>query len=174
VSLTDQLQADLLTAMRGGDVLRRDTLRMAISAAHLAEKEKRAPLTDEETQAVIAREVRKRREAIEAYDSAGRIGAAAQERAEAAILSAYLPEQLGADELLPLVRAAIEETGASSGRDMGRVMGVLMPRVKGRADGKVLSGLVAGELARIERSVPGEHAGGGGSDTPGTPGSAAT
>jgi uncharacterized protein len=168
VSLTDQLQVDLRTAMRGGDALRRDTLRMAISAAHLAEKEKRAPLSDEETQAVIAREVRKRREAIEAYDAAGRPAAADQERAEAAILSAYLPEQLGEEQLLPFVRAAIEETGASSGRDMGRVMGVLMPRVKGRADGKLLSGLVSAQLAMIERPAPGDGVVAGGSGSAGT------
>jgi hypothetical protein len=167
VSLSEQLQADLKSAMREGEALRRDTLRLAISAAHLAEKEKRAPLTDEETQAVIAREVKKRREAVEAYEAAGRTAAADQERAEAVILSAYLPEQLGEEQLLPLVRDAIQETGASSARDMGRVMGVLMPRVRGRADGRVLSGLVGAELARVERATVDGRSSPGGSGSPG-------
>ena len=150
MSLTDQIRADMTAAMRSGDEMRRDTLRMALAAAQLAEKERRAPLTDDEVRAVVSREVKRRREAIEAYEHAGRTELADRERAEAQVLAAYLPEQLGGDELLPMVRAAIAETGATSARDMGRVMGRLMPLVKGRADGKVLSALVAGELARAD------------------------
>ena len=159
MGLTDRLQADVKSAMREGDAFRRDTLRMALAAAQNAEKAKRAPLTDDEGIGVITREVKRRRESIEAYEKAGRIDLAELERAEAAILAAYLPEQLGEEELLPIVRAAIAESGASSARDMGRVMSVVMPRVKGRADGKVLSGLVAQELARADLAThdPGAH-----------------
>jgi uncharacterized protein YqeY len=150
VSVTERLQADMKSAMRDGDAFRRDTLRMALAAAQNAEKDKRASLTDAEGIAVMAREVKRRRESIEAYEKAGRTDLADRERAEVVVLSAYLPEQLDEAELVPLVRDAIAESGATSARDMGRVMSVLVPRVQGRADGRVLSGLVAQELARSD------------------------
>ena len=169
MGLTDRLQADVTSAMRDGDAFRRDTLRMALAAAQNAEKDKRAPLTEDEGIAVMTREVKRRRESIEAYDGAGRTDLADQERAEIEILAAYLPEQLDESELVPLVREAIAESGATSARDMGRVMSLLVPRVKGRADGKVLSGLVAQELARSEiaaHDAPGGHAESPGGDRP--------
>lgn len=148
MSLTEQLQADMKTAMRDGDATRRDTLRMAIAAAQNAAKDKRAPLSDDEALDVLTREVKKRRESIEAYQAAGRQDLADKEQAEVDILSPYLPEQLGEDEVRVLVREAIASTGAASPRDMGRVMGELMPKVKGRADGKLVSSLVNQELAK--------------------------
>jgi uncharacterized protein YqeY len=135
-------------AMRSGDTERRDTLRMVIAAAQNAAKEKREPLTDEEALAVITREVKKRRESITAYREAGRDDLADQEQSEVDILSPYLPEQLGEDEVRALVVEAIATTGATSPRDMGKVMGQLMPKVKGRADGKLVSSLVNQELAK--------------------------
>jgi len=152
VNLTEQLQADMKTAMRDGDAERRDTLRMVISAAQVAAKDKRAPLTDEEALEIVTREVKKRRESIEAFQSADRPDLADKERAEIDILTPYLPAQLSNDEVRALVRAAIAATGATSQRDMGRVMGQLMPKVKGRADGKLVSGLVNEELARVAES----------------------
>ena len=152
MSLTDQLQADMKTAMRDGDTERRDTLRMVISAAQIAAKEKRAPLSDEEASAVLAKEVKKRRESITAYTGAGRLDLAAQEQAEIDILAPYLPEQLDEVKVRALVQEAIAETGAMSSRDMGRVMGQLMPRVKGRADGKLVSSLVTQELAMADEA----------------------
>jgi uncharacterized protein YqeY len=149
VNLTEQLQADMKTAMRDGDAERRDTLRMVISAAQVAAKDKRAPLTDEEALEIVAGEVKKRRESIEAFQSADRPDLADKERAEIDILTPYLPEQLSEHEVRVLVREAIAATGATSQRDMGRVMGQLMPKVKGRADGKLVSGLVNEELARV-------------------------
>jgi len=149
VNLTEQLQADMKTAMRDGDTLRRDTLRMALAAAQHAAKDKRAPLTDDEAVEVIGREVKKRRESVEAYRGAGREDLAAQEQAEIEILIPYLPEQLGEQDIRILVREAIAASGATSPRDMGRVMSLLMPRVKGRADGKVVSTIVNEELARV-------------------------
>jgi hypothetical protein len=148
VSLTDQLQNDMKSAMREGDAHRRDTLRMAIAAAQNAAKDKRAPLTDEETLEVIGREVKKRRESIAAYQGAGREDLAAKEQAEIDILAPYLPEQLGEDEIRALAREAVTASGATSPKDMGRVMSQLMPRVKGRADGKLVSAIVTEELAR--------------------------
>jgi len=148
VSLTEQLQADMKTAMRDGDTLRRDTLRMAIAAAQNVAKDKRAPLTDEETLEVLGREVKKRRESIAAYESANRDDLAAKEQAEIDILTPYLPEQLGEDEIRALARGAVAASGATSPKDMGRVMSGLMPTVKGRADGKLVSRIVNEELAR--------------------------
>jgi len=152
VSLTEQLQADMKSAMRDGDTQRRDTLRMAIAAAQNAAKDKRQPLSDEETLDVVAREVKKRRESIAAYRSAGRDDLAAKEQAEIDVLAPYLPAQLGEDEVRALVTDAIAASGASSPRDMGRVMSQLMPRVKGRADGKLVSRLVNEELATLAQS----------------------
>ena len=148
MSLTEQLQADMKTAMRGGDAHRRDTLRMAIAAVQNAAKEKRADLTDEEALAVLTKQVKSRRESIKAYHDAGRDDLADKEQAEIDVLAPYLPEQLGEEELRALVVEAIASTGATSTRDMGRVMGALMPKVKGRADGSLVSRLVNQELAK--------------------------
>jgi uncharacterized protein YqeY len=148
VSLTEQLQADMKAAMRDGDALRRDTLRMVIAAAQNAAKDKRAPLTDEETLEVLGREVKKRRESIAAYQAAGREDLAAREQAEIDILAPYLPEQLTDDEIRALAREAVAASGATAPKDIGRVMSVLMPQVKGRADGTLVSRIVNEELAR--------------------------
>ena len=148
MSLQDRIQSDIAVAMRGGDGLRRDVLRMVVSAAYNVEKKQGKPLTDDEFLSVLSREVKTRRESVEAFTAGGRPEAAAKEQAEIAIIRAYLPEQIGADELAQLVAQAVEESGATSPRDMGKVMAVLMPRVKNRADGKQVSALVAQELAR--------------------------
>jgi len=148
VSLSEQLQADMKTAMRDGDAHRRDTLRMVIAAAQNAAKEKREPLSDEEALAVITKQVKTRRESIKAFRDAGRDDLADKEQSEIDVLTPYLPEQLGEDEVRALVLEAISSTGTSSPRDMGRVMGALMPKTKGRADGKLVSTLVNEELAK--------------------------
>jgi hypothetical protein len=153
MSLIDELQADMTSAMRSGDALRRDTLRLVIASTQNAAKEKRAPLTDEEAIEVIAREVRKRREAIDAFRAGGRVDLADHEAAEVDILTPYLPTQLSEDEVRTLAREAIAATGATTPRDMGRVMGQLMPRVKGRADGRLVSAVVSEELAAVGPAV---------------------
>ncbi len=152
MSLTEQLQADMKTAMRDGDTHRRDTLRMVIAAAQNAAKKKREPLSDEEALAVITKEVKQRRESIDAFKGAGREDLADKEQAEIDVLSPYLPEQMAEDEVRALVVEAIKVTGAGSPRDMGQVMGQLMPRVKGRADGKLVSSLVNQELAKVAQA----------------------
>ena len=150
VTLADRLNAELKDAMRERDELRRDTLRMALSAAHNAEKIAHRPLTDEEMLSVFTKEVKSRRESIEAFEKAGREDLASKERSEVAILAAFLPQQLGADELREMVRAAIAESGATSARDMGKVMGLLSPRTRNRADGRTVSAMVGQELARAD------------------------
>ena len=167
MSLNDRLRDDLTAAMRSGDALRRDTLRMVQSAAYSVEKEKRRPLTDEELVAVLGREVKTRRESVEAFRAGGREDLAAKEEAEIAILVPYLPRQLSEDEVRDLVAEAIAATGATSARDMGKVMGWLSPRTRGRADGKRVSELVAQGLASSDLSAhAGVHTGPGAGPAP--------
>ncbi len=136
--------------MRSGDALRRDVLRMATNAAYNVEKRNQKPLTDDEFLAVLTREVKTRRESVDAYAKAGREDLAAKEQAEIAILDEYLPAALSESEIASLVEEAVAATGATNPRDMGKVMGWLAPRTRGRADGKIVSGLVASRLAQAD------------------------
>lgn len=139
--LKQQLQADLNTAMKARDEVTVATLRMALTSVtneEVAGKEARE-LSDDEVLKVLTREGKKRREAAEAFDAAGRDELAARERAEGEVIDRYLPTQLSDDELAELVAAAITEAGASSSRDMGAVMKIVVPNVAGRADGKRVS-----------------------------------
>ena len=145
-ALKDRLRADLTTAMKARDEVRVRTLRMALTSVtkeEVAGKSARE-LSDDEVLQVLTREAKRRREAAEAFAGAGREEQAAAERAEGEILDTYLPAQLSDAELGELVTAAIEETGATTPRDMGQVMKVLTPRVAGRAQG----GWVAAEVRR--------------------------
>ena len=147
MTLKERLQAETIAAMRSGDSLRRDTLRMVHNAAYNLEKKSGKPLTDEELLAVVSREVKTRRESVEAFRAGGHEDLATKEEAEIAILGEFLPEQLSAAELLGLVDQALAATGATTPRDMGKVMGWLAPHTRGRADGKVVSSLVSARLA---------------------------
>jgi uncharacterized protein YqeY len=145
-TLKGRLRADLTTAMKARDELRTATLRMvlsAVSAEEVSGTEARE-LTDDEVQAVLRREAKKRREAAEAFAGAGRSAQAAREQAEGDVLAGYLPAQLEDADLAALVADAVTTTGASGRKDMGRVMGVLQRTVAGRADG----GRVAAEVRR--------------------------
>jgi uncharacterized protein YqeY len=133
--------------MRSGEALRRDTLRMAENAIYNTEKRDRRALSDDDVAALIAREVKTRRESIEAFRGGGREDLAAKEEAEIAILAGYLPDQLSEAEIEGLVREAIAATGAAGPRDMGKVMGWVSPRTRGRADGKVVSQIANRALA---------------------------
>lgn len=144
--------------MRSGDELRRDTLRMVASAAQYAEKNQRRPLTDDEFLAVLAREVKTRRESVEAFRAGGREDLASKEESEIAILQAFLPAQLSDDELTALVQEAVAATGAASIRDLGKVMGYLVPKTRGRADGKRVSELAAQALASADLTAHAEKA----------------
>ena len=165
MSLRDRLHEEMTAATRSGDALRRDTLRMVWSAVYAAEKRDHTTLTDDQTLAVLAREVKTRRESVEAYRAGGREELAAKEEAEIAIIAGFLPSPLTDAELAALVDEAIAATGAVSARDLGRVMGWLSPRTRGRADGKVVSGLVAAALARTDLAA--HDVGGHGGDGPG-------
>jgi uncharacterized protein YqeY len=149
-ALKDRLRSDLTAAMKARDEVTVRTLRMALTSVTKEEVAGTTAreLSDDEVLTVLTREAKRRREAADAFAAAGRDEQAEAERAEGAVLGAYLPAQLSDDELGELVTAAIEETGASTPRDMGQVMKVLTPRVAGRAEG----GRVAAE---VRRRLPG-------------------
>jgi uncharacterized protein YqeY len=136
--------------MRSGDSLRRDVLRMAQNAVYLVEKRDKRVLGDDDIAAIVTREVKTRRESVDAFRKGGREDLATKEEAEIAILSEYLPEQLTDDQVSALVAEAVAATGAGSARDMGKVMAWLSPRTKGRADGRRVSELVARALANAD------------------------
>jgi uncharacterized protein YqeY len=148
--LKARLHADLNAAMKARDEVTTATLRMALTAVTNEEVAGKAAreLSDDEVLRVLTRESKKRREAAEAFDGAGRAELAARERAEGQVLERYLPAQFDDAELAELVRAAIAETGASSMRDMGAVMKTVQPRVANRADGKRVSDEVRRQLAQ--------------------------
>jgi uncharacterized protein YqeY len=143
------MQADITAAMRSGDSLRRDTLRMAESAIYNAEKRDRRTYSDDEVAGVLAREVKTRRESVEAFRKGAREDLASKEEAEIAILAGYLPEQLSESEIQALVGEALAATGAAGPKDMGRVMGWLAPKTKGRADGRLVSQVVGRALGSM-------------------------
>jgi uncharacterized protein YqeY len=134
--------------MKARDGVTTATLRMTLTAITQEEVAGTAAreLSDDEVLRVITREGRKRREAAEAYDSAGRADLAERERAEGQVLQRYLPAQLDDAELAEFVRAAVTEAGATTPRDMGAVMRIVQPRVAGRADGKRVSDEVRRQL----------------------------
>jgi uncharacterized protein len=146
MALKERLQSDLTAAMKARDQLRAATLRMALTAVTTEEVagKKARVLSDDEVLTVLTREAKKRREAAEAFDGAGRVELATRERAEGEVLAEYLPAQLSDDELADLVRTAIAETSADGPRAMGQVMKAVQPQVTGRAEG----GRVAAEVRR--------------------------
>ena len=153
MTLRERLHDDTTAAMRSGDALRRDVLRMVQNAIYNTEKARKVTLSEDEILGIVVREVKTRRESVEAFRAGGREDLAAKEEAEIAILADYLPQALTDDELRALVDEAVAATGATSARDMGKVMGWLSPRIRGRADGKVASGLVTQALAGADVSA---------------------
>ena len=150
MTLRERLKDDTTAAMRSGDALRRDVLRMVQNAVYNIDKSKHTTMSDDEIVGVISREVKTRRESVEAFRAGGREDLATKEEAEIAILRDYLPEAMSDAELQALVAEGVAATGATSARDLGKVMGWLSPKIRGRADGKVASGLVAQALARVD------------------------
>lgn len=148
MTLKDDLKSDLTAAIKGRDQVRAGTLRMTLAAITNAEVagDTAKELSDEQLLAVVTKEAKKRKEAAEAYDGAGRPELAEKERAELQVLEGYLPAQLGDDQLAQLIGEAVEETGASGMKDMGKVMKVLQPRIAGRADGSKVAALVRAQL----------------------------
>ncbi len=149
MGLAEQIQQDLTAAMKARDTETVSTLRMVVAAVKNARVAagQAGDLTDEQTLELLTREAKKRNEAADAYSAAGRAELAEKERAELAVIRRYLPEQLDEDAVRAIVDAAIADTGATGASDLGKVMSAVMPKVKGRADGKIVSGLVRERLA---------------------------
>jgi hypothetical protein len=137
-----KLNDDLRQALRGGDSLKCSVIRMLLSAMNYSEIAKQATLTDSDILGVIAKEIKQRKESIEAFKQGNRPELAAKEEAEMAILKAYMPEQMSRDEIVSLVKKIIAETGAAGPRDKNKVMPKLMPLVKGKADGQEVNAVV--------------------------------
>ncbi|MCC6792907.1 MAG: GatB/YqeY domain-containing protein [Thermomicrobiales bacterium] len=138
-SLRTRLETDMKNAMRAGEVVERDTIRFLLAALKNAEIEKRDALDEAEGQSLLQRQAKRMVEAIDQFRAGGRDDLAEREQTQLAILKRYLPAELSDDEVLALARAVVQETGASSAKDMGRVMSLLVERAAGRADGKRLS-----------------------------------
>ena len=147
MSLRDRLDTELKAAMRSSDAARRDALRMVLAAVQRAEKEGKHTLADDEMIGLLSRELKVRRESVEAFRGGGREDLVAREEAAIAVVSEFMPQPLSEAELKALVEQGIAETGAASPRDMGKVMAWLSPRTRGRADGKQVSQLVTQLLA---------------------------
>lgn len=144
-----QLQEDLKKAMLAKDSTKTSVLRMLLSAITYLEIQKGGAgyeASEEDVMTVLQKEVKQRKESIEQFKNAGRQELVDKEAKELVILQSYLPKQMSEEEIAQLVQAAISQTGAKTMQDMGKVMGVLMPRVKGTADGNLVSKIVKDKL----------------------------
>ena len=144
MSIKESLRSDLTEAIRSRDEIVSSTIRMVLTAItneEVAGKEARV-LSDDEIITVLSREAKKRREASEAFDNAGRADKAALEKAEGEVIAKYLPAQLSVEEIKKIIADAVTSTGAAGPADMGKVMGAVKPLIAGKADGTVVSTLV--------------------------------
>jgi uncharacterized protein YqeY len=142
MSVSEKISADYKDALKAGDKNRVSVLRMIKSSMKNKEIDKRAPLTDEEVQAILTSSVKRAKESIEQFSKAGREDLVNKEKEEMLVVQEYLPEQLGEDELRKTVKDVIAEEGASGPKDTGKVMKSAMARLKGQADGKLVSKIV--------------------------------
>jgi uncharacterized protein YqeY len=148
MSIKEQLKKDLTEAIRGRDEITSGTIRMVLTAItneEVAGKEARV-LSDEEVITVLSREAKKRREAAEAFENAGRADKSALEKSEGEVIAKYLPAQLSEADIAAIIAEAIASTGAQGPADMGKVMGAVKPKIAGKADGGVVSALVKAAL----------------------------
>jgi uncharacterized protein YqeY len=147
MTLIADIESELKAARLARDNQRRDALALLLSALRSAEKELRRELSEDESLQVLQRERKKRSEAMEAYDAAGREEQADHEEFELEVIEEFMPEPLSEDDVEEIVDNVIAEVGATSIRDLGRVMADVMPQVSGRADGSTVSQLVREKLA---------------------------
>ena len=145
-TLKERIREEMKDALRAGQKVRLGTLRMLLAAVKNREVELRRELDDDEVREVATREVKRRNEAIEAYEGAGRDDLVAKETEEREVLQDYAPEQLGEAEVDALVDEAIAATGATSVKELGKVMGYVMGKAKGRVDGGVIQQKVKARL----------------------------
>ncbi len=139
MSLKERLLEDMKVAMRDKDVIKKNTVQMARSAVLQVEKDSRITLDDDGVLDIIAKEVKKRRDSLPEFEKSGRQELIDNLKTEIEVLMQYLPQQLTEEELEAIVRQAVQDTGASSAKDMGKIMQEVMPKVRGRADGKMIN-----------------------------------
>nr|WP_320026782.1 GatB/YqeY domain-containing protein [uncultured Acetobacterium sp.] len=145
--LKDQLQADLKTAMKEKDKVKKSTVTMIRAAILQVEKDQKVELGDDQILEIIAKQLKQRRDGLAEFEKAQRDDLIQQAREEIEIIEGYLPTQLTIDEIKVIVTETIQETGAVDAKDMGKIMSALMPKVKGRADGKLVNQVVRESLA---------------------------
>ncbi|PWK08402.1 GatB/YqeY domain-containing protein [Tumebacillus permanentifrigoris] len=146
MSLTERLTIDMKQAMKDKDKVRLSVIRMVRTAMKNLEIDAKRELSDEDVITIMNRELKQRRDSLQAFISGGRQDLVEDANAEIQVLISYLPEQLSEDEVRAIVKDCIAETGATGKSDMGKVMSALMPKVKGRADGKLVNQVVSQEL----------------------------
>ena len=142
MDIKTQLNDSMKDAMKSGDAVRKNTVRMALAAIKQIEVDKRASLDDAAVMSLLQKEIKNRREALEEAKKAERADLASANEAEIAVLEAFLAKAMPADELRALVQAAIAETGATTAGEMGKVMKAVMPKTAGRAPGDAVSAIV--------------------------------
>ena len=142
MSISEKIAADYKEALKAGDKNKVSVLRMIKASMKNREIEKRAPLSDEEIQAILMSFVKRAKESIEQFSKAGREDLVEKEKEESLVVQCYLPKQLGEDELRRIVKDVITEEGASGPKDTGKVMKSAMARLKGQAEGKLVSKIV--------------------------------
>jgi uncharacterized protein YqeY len=148
MSLKDQINDHMKSAMRARETERLGTIRLLLAAIKQREVDDRVMLDDAGITAVVDKMIKQRKDSISQFEAAGRTDLADKERAELAILSAYMPEQLSAEAIAAEVQAAITASGAAGPQDMGKVMGVLKPKLAGKADMTAVSAQVKAALAK--------------------------
>jgi len=142
MNLSERLNDDMKQAMKSQDKFKLSVIRMVRAAVKNQEIELKRTLDDNEVLDILSREVKQRKDSLQEFEKAGRDDLAKDIAAEIEIISAYLPKQLTEEEIKVIVQQTIQETGASSKAEMGKVMSALMPKVKGRADGKLVNTIV--------------------------------
>ena len=150
MTISEQIQKDMVDAMRNRDELRLSTLRMVKSAIKLKEVDKRAPLDDKETQQILATLIKQRRDSIEQFTKGGRQELADKEAAEITMIEHYLPKAMGEEQIAEAVKATIAEMGSPTMKDMGTVMKNVMAKLQAtgaRVEGKTVSDLVKKSLS---------------------------
>ena len=146
--LEKRMTEGLKQAMKSGDTVKRDTLRMLIASVKNAEIAKQAALTDSDVLGVISKDVKRHQESIDAFKKGNRADLVAKEEAEMVILQAYLPKQMSREEVMAAAKEVIGAVGAKGPGDKGKVMQQLMPSLKGKADGKVINDVVTELLGK--------------------------
>jgi len=143
VSILDQLNQDMKQAMKDKEALKLSVIRMLKAALKNEEIHQGRTLTEDDELAILTRELKQRQDSLHEFEKAGRSDLAEKTRLEIEVVKSYLPEELSEDELREMIREAISQVSATSKKDMGKVMSILMPKVKGRADGKLVNQMVS-------------------------------